>query len=313
MSHWDNQELILVTGKGGVGKSTCAAGIALGLAQQGKKTLLVDLAARPSIRDMFSVPTTAREPIAPITSTPTFYALHIKMEDAIRDYFSESLPVGRLVDIATNNSVRDRLWKAAPSFNEVVVWSAVLHYVRGTHPRAKMQFDHVVVDMPASGHAVTMLGVPQGITKIARLGNIAERARELVELFTNSSRTAMVVVTLRDELPVNETIQLRERLDAEVGVKVTHVVLNQVFERPWPESDDHEWLHLQKHVSGHAVLGPWLQQRCRWSDRQATHEARLRETASDVRFISISEHMDRGEALATSIADNLTQPRGEDA
>ena len=92
MSHWDQQELILVTGKGGVGKSTCAAGIALGLAQMGKRTLLVDLAARPSIRDMFSVPTTAREPMAPIAQTPT-YALHIKMEDAIRDYFS-GIPAG---------------------------------------------------------------------------------------------------------------------------------------------------------------------------------------------------------------------------
>ena len=78
----------------------------------------------------------------------------------------------------------------------------------------------------------------------------------------------MVVVTLRDELPVNETIQLRQRLADEVDVNVTHIVLNQVFERPWKEGDDHEWLHLQKHVSGHAVLGPWLQQRCRWSDRQ---------------------------------------------
>lgn len=310
MSHWDDQGLILVTGKGGVGKSTCAAGIALGLAQQGKRTLLVDLAARPSIRDMFSVPTTAHEPVAPIASTPMFYALHIKMEDAIRDYFSEALPVGRLVDIATNNSVLDRLWKAAPSFNELVVWSAILHYVRGTHPRAKMKFDHVVVDMPASGHAVTMLGVPQGITKIARLGNIAERARELVSLFSDSKRTAMVVVTLRDELPVNETIQLRQRLADEVGVQVTHVILNQVFERPWSESDDQEWLHLQKHVSGHDVLGPWLQQRCRWSDRQATHEARLREEAEEVTFISVAEHMERGEELATSIAHGLTQSEG---
>ena len=313
MAHWDQQELILVTGKGGVGKSTCAAGIALGLAQRGKRTLLVDLAARPSIRDMFSVPTTAREPMAPIAQTPNFFALHIKMEDAIRDYFSESLPVGRLVDIATNNSVLDRLWKAAPSFNELVVWSAVYHYVCGTHPRAKMNFDHVVVDMPASGHAVTMLGVPQGITKIARLGNIAERARELVSLFTNSKRTAMVVVTLRDELPVNETVQLRQRLADEVDVHVTHIVLNQVFERPWQERDDHEWLHLQKHVSGHAVLGPWLQQRCRWSDRQTHHEARLRETASDVEFISIAEHMERGEALASKIAAGLTEQVGANA
>lgn len=306
-SLWDKQELILVTGKGGVGKSTCAAGIALGLAQQGKRTLLVDLAARPSIRDMFSVPTTAREPVAAVAATPNFYALHIKMEDAIRDYFAESLPVGRLVDIATNNSVLDRLWKAAPSFNELVVWSAILHYVRGTHPRAKMKFDHVVVDMPASGHAVTMLGVPQGITKIARLGNIAERARELVTLFSDPKRTAMVVVTLRDELPVNETIQLRARLAEEVDVNVTHIVLNQVFQRPWAESEDHEWLHLQKHVSGHATLGPWLQQRCKWSDRQAVHEARLRDQASDAAFVSIAEHMERGEALANKIAESLSQ------
>ena len=173
-----------------------------------------------------------------------------------------------------------------------------------------MKFDHVIVDMPASGHAVTMLGVPQGITKIARLGNIAERARELVSLFTNSKRTAMVVVTLRDELPVNETIQLRQRLADEVDVNVTHIVLNQVFERPWKEGDDHEWLHLQKHVSGHAVLGPWLQQRCRWSDRQTLHEARLREAASDVEFISIREHMERGEALASKIAEGLTEQVG---
>ena len=231
------------------------------------------------------------------------------MEDAIRDYFSESLPVGRLVDIATNNSVLDRLWKAAPSFNELVVWSAVYHYVCGTHPRAKMNFDHVVVDMPASGHAVTMLESRKESLKSLDLATL-QSVLELVSLFTDPKRTAMVVVTLRDELPVNETIQLRQRLADEVNVNVTHVVLNQVFERPWQKQDDHEWLHLQKHVSGHVVLGPWLQQRCRWSDRQTHHEARLRETASDVEFISISEHMERGEALASKIAEGLIKQAG---
>lgn len=313
MSSWATQKLVLVTGKGGVGKSTCAAGIALSLARSGKRTLLVDLAARPSIRDMFAVPTTAREPIAPITSEPNFYALHIRMEEAIRDYFSESLPVGRLVDIATNNPVLDRLWKAAPSFNELVVWSAILHYVRGTHPRTKLRFEHVVVDMPASGHAVTMLGVPQGITKIARLGNIAERARELVDLLTDRQQTAMTVVTLRDDLPVNETLQLRERLRDEVGMTVTHILLNQVFPRPWEPGSDHEWLHLQKHISGHAVLGPWLQQRCRWYDRQEGNEERLRAQIDDATFLTIREDMARGEELAGKIAEMVTLTEGASA
>ena len=310
MSTWDSQKLVLVTGKGGVGKSTCAAGIALSLARSGKSTLLIDLAARPSIRDMFAVPTTAREPIAPITSEPNFFALHIRMEEAIRDYFSESLPVGRLVDIATNNKVLDRLWKAAPSFNELVVWSAILHYVRGTHPRTKLQFDHVVVDMPASGHAVTMLGVPQGITKIARLGNIAERARELVDLLTDRAQTSMTVVTLRDDLPINETLQLRERLQNEVGITVTHILLNQVFPRPWRVSSDHEWLHLQKHISGHAILGPWLQQRCRWHDRQQANEERLRNEAQDAIFLTVGEDMARGEELAFKIAGMVNMTDG---
>ncbi|MBT6176098.1 MAG: AAA family ATPase [Deltaproteobacteria bacterium] len=230
MENLFKKKLVLVTGKGGVGKSTCGLAMAIAASRAGKKVLFCDLAARAAMPTLLGVKGLATSPERPKPrELPLFWAVHLSVPSAIQDYFVEVLPHKRLVQIATGNKVLTRLWKAAPSFNELVLLHSISHLVAGTHKRCPEEFDLVVVDMPASGHAITMLGVPQGITRIAKFGTIATLAATLKKLLDDRVNTALAVVTLPEELPVNESIQLVGRLKNEVGIETEQIIINGIY------------------------------------------------------------------------------------
>ena len=306
-----SKRLVLVTGKGGVGKSSCGLALAASASKRGKRVLFCDLAARPAtpvLLDSAAINDTPSRPLA--RAYPSLWAVHLSAESAARDYFTESLPHRKLVDIATGNKVLARLWKAAPSFNEFVLLNAVVHLSQGTHPRVKERFDLVVVDLPASGHAVTMLGVPLGITRIAKFGMIASRGKELSQVLADTRHTALCIVTLPEELPVNESIQLVGRLKDEVGLASSHVVINNIVpERIKPNDTtllDRLLLDLEEGDAKNLVrLGTTS---ARIQARQAGRIGELK-AALGAKFIEVGAFNDEGAALISSIAGALEGAR----
>jgi len=302
-----SKPLVFVTGKGGVGKSTCGLALAAAASKQGKRVLFCDLAARPATPVLLGTGEIGDSPTRPLAEMyPTLWTVHLSAESTSRDYFSESLPHRKLVDIATGNKVLARLWKAAPSFNEFVVLNAVVHLSQGTHHRIKEQFDLVVVDLPASGHAVTMLGVPFGITKIAKIGAIATRGKELAEVIGDKSRTGLCIVTLPEELPVNESIQLVDRLRTEVGMDCSHVVINNIAVSRIG-SDDAGLLNrlLVELEEGDAKnLARLGTSSARLQARQAVRIAEIKDVLSTA-FVEVSAFNQEGANLISSVASAL--------
>ncbi len=301
------KKLVLVTGKGGVGKSTCGLALAVAAARSGKKVLFCDLAARAALPTLLEVGSLGTEPERPKPrELPMLWAVHLSVPSAIRDYFEEVLPHKRLVQIATGNKVLTRLWKAAPSFNEMVLLHSIAHLVDGTHKRCSESFDLVIVDMPASGHAVTMLGVPQGITRIAKFGTIATLAVKLKALLDNRQNTAIAVVTLPEELPVNESIQLVGKLQKEVGLHTEQIIINSICAGEL-SSDEAALLNnlLVELPTGGAknliTLGS-INETVR--KRQAGRMAILKEQL-ELGFTEISTYSKRGFALIDSIAKEM--------
>ena len=228
------------------------------------------------------------------------------MPSAIRDYFEEVLPHKRLVQIATGNKVLTRLWKAAPSFNEMVLLHSISHLVEGTHKRCSETFDLVIVDMPASGHAITMLGVPQGITRIAKFGTIATLAVKLKAMLDNRQNTAIAVVTLPEELPVNESIQLVSRLRQEVGLETEQIIINSICggELSGDESSllDQMLVELPAGAAKNLITLGSINETVR--KRQASRMAILKEELK-LSFIEISTYSKRGYTLIDSIAQEM--------
>ncbi len=301
------KKLVLVTGKGGVGKSTCGLALAVAAARSGKKVLFCDLAARAALPTLLEVGDLATHPERPKPSElPMLWAVHLSVPSAIRDYFEEVLPHKRLVQIATGNKVLTRLWKAAPSFNEMVLLHSISHLVDGTHKRCSETFDLIIVDMPASGHAVTMLGVPQGITRIAKFGTIATLAVKLKALLDNRKDTAIAVVTLPEELPVNESIQLVGKLQKEVGLDTEQIIINSICAGELNEDEaallGNMLVELPSGEAKNLITLGSINETVR--KRQAGRMAILKEEL-DLSFTEISTYSKRGWALIDSIAKQM--------
>ena len=236
---WDKR-LLLVSGKGGVGKSTLAAALALAAHRQGRRVLVAEVDTRPVMPFLLSERTAAASagsrPARPAhlaqggepeALEDGLAAVNLDHTSSVVSYLQEHLPIPRLLRSVVGNPVIRSFLRAAPSVTEMAVLSRILVWVRDIE-HERVPYDLLVVDLPALGHAFQMLKVPGLISELVHIGPVAERARAVLDMLLDARRTALVLVSLAEELPVTETIQLGQRIHREVGVAVQHLLVNQV-------------------------------------------------------------------------------------
>lgn len=228
------RRLVLVTGKGGVGKSTVSAALAVAAQKLGHRVLLVELGARPLMGQLLDG---ARPQHDATVVAPGRYAslsvTHLNASKALQEYLFEALRVRSLARLATENRVLARLWQAAPSVDEMALLTALQRFEQARDPKddRRPQYDLVIVDLPATGHAKSMLTVPSGALAMIRVGSLAERAREVEALLRDNEKTAVVIVTLPEELPANEAVELSNVLEEDLGIETAAVLINSVLPR----------------------------------------------------------------------------------
>lgn len=187
--------LVMISGKGGTGKTTTAAALAANFAAQGKRTLLVEVdSQRSALSPIFGF-----EPgFEPKAVTDHLSVANFRWEDALVNYLKGVLPVGPVIKAILANDVVGRFLEFTPGSQELVVLDAL--------EKSLATFDQVVVDMPASGHAFSMLDILRSAVELFRGGPIRKRALELQE-FIRSSSTRLLLVALPEEMVVNETLE----------------------------------------------------------------------------------------------------------
>lgn len=208
--------LQLVTGKGGVGKSTLAAALALAWAERGRRPLVVELGHRASIEGVLALPpgTVGWEPAR---VAPGVHATNVEGSRAVLEVLARWLRVRRLAERALRSEVMQAFVGAAPAVNEVATIERVLELL-------EEGWDPVLVDADASGHALMFLGLPQVFDELGAAGPVAALLARTRGLFADAQRSALHLVTLPGALPVQETLELDARL-REGG----HVALGSVF------------------------------------------------------------------------------------
>ena len=234
---WPRVKLHVVTGKGGTGKSTVAAALALALASHGKNVLLCEVEGRQGIARLFDVdqlPYEERRIAAGLTDpdgTPgTVYALHIDAESALLEYLSMYYKLGRAGRALDRFGVIEFATTIAPGVRDVLltgkVFEAAKEDRRGKNVR---QYDAVVLDAPPTGRIAQFLGVNSELAGLAKVGPIKGQADLVMTLF-RSRRTAVHLVTVLEEMPVQETADGIAELRA-AGLPVGGVVVNMVRPR----------------------------------------------------------------------------------
>lgn len=215
------RRLLIVTGKGGTGKSTVAATIASVVAQSGRSVLLCDMDGKGSSTSMLGAPP---GPVGfdPVEIAPNLRALSMDTEAALREYLRLFSPVPFAGAIGPVAGVIDFVADAAPGVREILVIGKVCWEVRrGAH-------DVVIVDAEASGHIVSQIAAPRVLGNLVTMGMIRDQTGWMLDILEDPDVTAAIVVTTPEELPVTESIETLRRIRSETATAVAAVVVNRM-------------------------------------------------------------------------------------
>ena len=226
-----DKRFIIVVGKGGVGRSTVAAAIAGQCARQGKKTLLFETNANDRFGPYFDKPPVGTE----VTQlAPNLSAVNATPASALAEYGMMVLRWKSVYEMIFENRVTKAFLRAVPGMDDYAILGKAWFHTTDTK-WGKPVWDVVVFDMPASGHSYSMLRVPWVIVDTVPEGPLTRDARTVKELLSDPVRTAAILVTLAEEMPVNEAIELEAKLDG-LGILPQAVVVNQVYPNHFPQS-----------------------------------------------------------------------------
>lgn len=230
-----DKRLIFVTGKGGVGKSTVTAGLAKSLALAGQNTLVLETDTFSAMEDLFSYTSPG---LVPVKIGENLFASNLSSEECFVATLGRFVPSDRIARAVIKNRFARIFFKAAPSVNEVSILDQVRVFYEKTKPDGNPFYENIIVDLPASGHAVSFLNVPATMNAMMRgVGPIAKMTAQVAALINDKKVTAIVAVCLPEEMPVNETIELADQLEDVLHRPLTLAIANMVHQDPLAEKD----------------------------------------------------------------------------
>ncbi len=225
--------LIVVTGKGGVGKTTIAGALGLAAARRGTRTLVLDTTgASARLRSLFAGQDVSQqaEPEAeeaPVQLTESLWSASIDPDRALLEWM-QSLGGRMPARMLASRTSFQYFAAAAPGGRELVCMVKVCDLAGLTGPRG---YDLVVLDAPATGHALAMLSSPRTFASIARVGPVATQAQRVQEILADPALTGYLAVAQASEMAVSETLDLQRELSEQLGVQLVDVIVNATMHR----------------------------------------------------------------------------------
>ncbi len=212
--------VVIVAGKGGVGKTTVTATLALVASRAGLRVLVVEVEGKSGLPSMFGAPPLEYDEVS---LDERILARFLTPDAALVDYL-EGHGMKRISKRLANSGALDVVATAVPGMKDILV----LGKVKSLEEQGK--FDLVLVDSPAAGHAVTFLLSARGLLDAVRVGPVRKQAQDVVELLTDPARCQVMLVTIPEETPVNELIDTAFAVEDRAGVALSPVVVNGCFE-----------------------------------------------------------------------------------
>ena len=218
-----------MSGKGGVGKTTMAAALALLAAERGRRTLVCEVDPKGDLAASYECSPTR---FKPTELQPGLWAMSMNTEESLREYLSLFLKIpvaGRIGPLAR---AFEFVATAAPGVKEILTVGKLCYEVRENH------YDLVVVDASATGHIVGQLSAPQGINELVHVGLVRQQTGWILDVLSDPELTGLCIVATPEEMPVNETVELAARVKDETTVELAAVIVNRVLPELFTRSEE---------------------------------------------------------------------------
>jgi anion-transporting ArsA/GET3 family ATPase len=220
--------ILIVAGKGGVGKTTVAAGLALAAARRGRKVCVAEVDRKGTLARLLGGEHSGYEPVE---HTAGVWGVNIPPEEALAEYLEVQYHMKRISRAFTSTQFLDYITTAAPGLKDILVLGKIWYLEKGRSTGTKHEFDTIVVDAPAAGHMLTFLSAPMGLSDAVRVGPIRRQASWLMEMLQDPARTRVHLVTIPEEMPVAETLETAEALRTRLGMTCGPVFANAVYDK----------------------------------------------------------------------------------
>jgi anion-transporting ArsA/GET3 family ATPase len=236
------RRLILLSGKGGVGKSVVGLALALAARARGKRVLLVEVdTPLEAARRLGGPPSRGHE----TEVRPGLFTVNLDPSVVMDEYVRHVVPLDVLARRILSSPLYHRFFAAAPGLRELMVLGKIMVLEdarRGLSRRPA--WDLIIVDAPATGHGLAFLKVPLAASRAIPVGPVGRNARRVLKLIRDPSRAALVVVALPEEMAIVEALQFHELATRELGITPAAVVLNGCHERRFRDDEEAEILRL---------------------------------------------------------------------
>jgi anion-transporting ArsA/GET3 family ATPase len=237
------RRLVILSGKGGVGKSVVGSALALAARDRGKRVLLIEIDTPVSAaRFLGANPSTGH---AETEVLPGLFMMNLDPRTVMDEYVRETARVELVARKILENPVYHRFFAAAPGLPELMVLGKImiLEEERVGWPR-RPRYDLLIVDAPATGHGLSFLKVPLAASNAVPVGPVGRNARRILSLLRDPERTALAVVAIPEEMAVVEAIEFAGTAEKELGIETRALILNACHERRFTAAQEMEILAL---------------------------------------------------------------------
>ena len=232
--------LLIVTGKGGVGKTTVSCALAYRASGLGRKVLLVEADTKPETRGTISkVMGYTATPNTVVAVRPRLHAISMDASYGLRNYVLDKVNLQVIYRTLERSKGFQKSFSFFPGVKELVILYTICLFEKERDPGGKgPRYDLIIYDAPPTGHGVFFLRLPQKVIDMLKVGPLIADAKRVKSLIEDRGRTALNIVTLAEEMPVNETIELAGDLRSHVDVRIGTTFVNKLQN---PTVDESEW------------------------------------------------------------------------